>query len=55
MDISTTEMLLTLGNQAICRKDREKLVPKKKTKLAKGLITNRCINSWRTDSPIKYI
>lgn len=55
VDISTTEMLLALGSQAIFQKDRKKLVPKKKTKHGEGIITNGCINSWVSDSLIKYI
>lgn len=44
VDISTTEILLTVRNQAIFQKDREKLVPEKKTKHEEGTITDGCIN-----------
>ena len=42
VDISTTEILLTLGNQAVCWKDRKQmLVPKMKTKHGEGIVTSR--------------
>ena len=41
VDISTTEILLTLGSQAVCWKDRkQKLVPKTKTKHGEGIVTS---------------
>ena len=50
MDISTPEILLTLGSQAICWKDRKKANAEKKTKLGQGIIANGYINPWIADS-----
>lgn len=57
VDISKTDMFLTLGGQAIFWKDRKKLVLKKKKNLkhGKGVITSKCIISWITDYFIKCI
>lgn len=47
--MSTTEVLLILGSQAVCWKNRKKLAPKKETKLGEEMITNGCINSSLAD------
>lgn len=55
VDISTTEILLTLGSQAVCWKDRkQKLAPKMKTKHGEGIVTSGWIDSWVTDSLVQH-